>query len=94
MTRYRELKAQLDELNQQIDRLREREAHAALEQIRELVEFFDFSSADVFGTTKQESPYVSRPKYRDPDTGRTWSGRGPRPYWLKDKNLEAYRIDG
>jgi DNA-binding protein H-NS len=28
------------------------------------------------------------PKYRDPDSGATWSGQGPRPFWLLRK-LEA-----
>ena len=30
------------------------------------------------------------PKYRNPDTGDTWSGRGPKPKWLEAK-IEAGR---
>ena len=37
------------------------------------------------------------PKYRDPATGETWSGRGRMPRWLKAKqdageNLDTYRV--
>jgi DNA-binding protein H-NS len=39
------------------------------------------------------------PKYRDPQTGSTWSGRGLKPRWLTaalaaGHSLEAFRIDG
>ena len=39
---------------------------------------------------KKSSP-VS-PKYRDPDTGKTWSGRGREPLWLRGKNRDDYLI--
>lgn len=31
---------------------------------------------------KKTSAVVSMPKYRDPTTGKTWTGRGPRPAWF------------
>ncbi|WP_225032194.1 H-NS family nucleoid-associated regulatory protein [Paraburkholderia sp. XV] len=35
------------------------------------------------------------PKYRDPVSGATWSGRGPAPAWLADaKDRTAFLIDG
>jgi DNA-binding protein H-NS len=33
------------------------------------------------------------PKYRDPKTGATWSGRGARAKWLVGKKLSDYLID-
>lgn len=33
------------------------------------------------------------PKYRDPETGATWSGRGVRASWLRGKKLSDYLID-
>ena len=33
------------------------------------------------------------PKYRDPKTGMTWSGRGARAKWLRGKKLSDYLID-
>lgn len=39
---------------------------------------------------KKASP-VS-PKYHDPETGKTWSGRGREPLWLRGKNRDDYLI--
>lgn len=93
MAQHRELKAQLEELNERIDQAWTIEAPDALSQIRELVALFGFSQADVFGTGPGLRRAGVRAKYRDPETGRTWSGRGSRPKWLKDKSLEQYRVD-
>lgn len=32
------------------------------------------------------------PKYRDPDTGATWTGRGIAPKWIAGKDRERYLI--
>ncbi len=39
-------------------------------------------SAELDGTSRSSRAPV-RPKYRDPETGETWSGRGSAPAWLK-----------
>ncbi len=31
-------------------------------------------------------------KFRDPETGKTWSGRGREPVWIKGKNREEFKI--
>ena len=31
-------------------------------------------------------------KFRDPETGKTWSGRGREPIWIKGKNREEFKI--
>lgn len=44
---------------------------------------------------KQPSKLKGRklePKYRDPETGKTWAGRGRKPSWMGDKDKEAYKI--
>ncbi|MEQ5844327.1 H-NS histone family protein (plasmid) [Paraburkholderia acidicola] len=93
MAQHRELKAQLEELNERIDQARVKEAPDALLQIRELVALFGFSQSDVFGVAPGLRKTRAQAKYRDPETGRTWSGRGARPKWLKDKSIEQYRLD-
>lgn len=35
---------------------------------------------------------TATPKYRDPDTGNTWTGRGKRPSWMNGGDPEQYRI--
>jgi DNA-binding protein H-NS len=37
----------------------------------------------------EKTPYP--PKYRDPKTGKTWSGRGRQPGWL-GKNINRFLI--
>lgn len=39
-----------------------------------------------------EAPPASLPKYRDPATGKTWSGRGKRPQWFESSRAEDYLI--
>jgi DNA-binding protein H-NS len=34
----------------------------------------------------------SQPKYRDPATGATWSGRGRAPGWIQGKKRERFLI--
>lgn len=31
-------------------------------------------------------------KFHDPETGKTWTGRGKTPNWLKDKDMEQFRV--
>ncbi len=38
------------------------------------------------------APAVSCPKYRDPETGKTWSGRGKRPGWFDINRAEDFMI--
>jgi len=35
---------------------------------------------------------AGQPKYRDPKTGKTWTGHGRAPDWIKGKNREKYAI--
>jgi DNA-binding protein H-NS len=32
------------------------------------------------------------PKYRDPATGQTWTGRGKPPKWIADQDREKFAI--
>ncbi len=67
---------------------------AAISEVRERMSEFGLTSADVFGRTNRSG--VARaavaPKYRDPATGKTWSGRGKAPKWLEGKNKGDFVI--
>jgi len=39
-----------------------------------------------------KAPVVSIAKYRDPDTGKTWSGKGKRPLWFDAGRAEDFLI--
>jgi DNA-binding protein H-NS len=36
---------------------------------------------------------VGAPKYRDPATGATWTGRGKPPNWINGKDRDSMLID-
>jgi DNA-binding protein H-NS len=85
------LLAKRADLEQQIVELQREERSSALAQVKALMAQHgltasDLSSVRTVGTvapkTRGSSGKVA-PKYRDPVSGKTWSGRGLHPTWLK-----------
>jgi DNA-binding protein H-NS len=95
MTTYRELLAQKKALDEQIAEAEKVDRADALDRIRASVADFGFTVDEIFGkrakTDGRKGPQA--PKFRDPATGNTWSGRGRQPQWLTDENMEQFRID-
>ena len=83
---------QKEQLETLIAEAHKKEAAAALERVREAVAEFGFTPEDVFGKRRRDAGVPVAPKYRNPDTGETWSGRGRAPRWIKDQDLELFRI--
>ncbi|MCX5542103.1 H-NS histone family protein [Paraburkholderia sp. CNPSo 3076] len=96
MATYKELKAQLAELESQAAAARRKEYDAVLADIRIKVAEFGYTVRDIFGNRRGRSRLsrgASPAKYRDPATGATWSGRGRAPNWIKDaKNRDRFLI--
>ncbi|MDB5846691.1 MAG: histone [Rhodoferax sp.] len=101
MTTYKELLQQREALERQISEARQRENAQALSQVRALVADFDLTPEDVFPTTKTRgakstavkgSKAKVAPKYRNPETGDTWTGRGKPPRWIQDKERTQFLI--
>ena len=94
MSQYQELLKQRDLLEQKIQEARKQELSHAITQVRELVSQFGLTDNDVFGHKRGVS--VSRvkvaPKFRNPATGETWTGRGKPPRWIADQDREQFRI--
>jgi DNA-binding protein H-NS len=93
-TSYKDLLAQRDALEQQIASARAAEISEALTKIRTLVADYGLTVEDVFPAKKQKAAPQSsvEPKYRDPATGQTWTGRGKPPLWIKDKDRDQFLI--
>jgi len=93
---YKELKAQLAELESQASAVRQQEYDAVLADIRAKVVEFGYTEREIFGSRRGRprlSHGASPAKYRDPATGATWSGRGRAPNWIKDaKNRDKFLI--
>ncbi|WP_175831282.1 H-NS family nucleoid-associated regulatory protein [Burkholderia cepacia] len=83
-TGYLALIAQRDALDAQINAAREAEREAAIGQIKALMKEFDLSVLDLQEKVhkRNSSRMPTVPKYRDPATGKTWSGKGRQPAWL------------
>lgn len=95
MPYYEELIAQRAELQRKIAEARETEVSSALATVRSLVSEFEFTVEDIFGRQKrgQKGPrVVIKPKYRDPKTGATWSGRGKPPRWIAGRDRTEFSI--
>lgn len=95
MTTYKELLKQREALEQQISEARRRELSDAVAQVRSLVAEFGLTPQDVFPTGRARSTTAGAkvaPKYRDPVTGQTWTGRGKAPKWIQNVDREQFAI--
>ncbi len=91
MTTLQELLAQKEALEQQIAQIKKAEREDALREARSLIEMYDLTSDELFGKRKT-SGQPAAAKYRNPETGETWSGRGRTPRWLDGKSREDFAI--
>ena len=89
MATFTELLARKAELDQQIDSLGREQRGPVIAEIKALMANHGLTLADLAGkaftSAKRSATKGSKvaAKYRDPDSGATWGGRGPRPRWLK-----------
>jgi DNA-binding protein H-NS len=91
MTSLQELLAQKEALEQQIAQIKKAERADALENARSLIDTFDLTVDELFGKQKSSGKTVAV-KYRNPETGETWTGRGRAPRWLEGKNREDFAV--
>ena len=88
MTSLKELIAQKEALEKQIEQTRQTDRTEAISQIKTLMHEYGLSTADLsarkVGTVKARANAGSKvpAKFSDTATGDTWSGRGLKPKWL------------
>lgn len=84
-----ELLAQKQELDRAIADAQRQERSDAIAKVRELMSQHGLTVADLAGKAPARSAGGAKStgkvaaKYRHPQTGDTWSGRGLRPKWLR-----------
>lgn len=98
MSQYAELKAQIAKLQAQADEARRTEVANVIEDIRQKIVEFGLSATDLgfpAGVRRGRPPKKMPlpPKYRDPKSGATWSGRGKPPKWIAGKNRDRFLIE-
>jgi len=91
MTAYKELLAQKAELEAQIAQAQAERKAEGIAAARALIQEHGLTAADVFPAAKPKGS-VGAPKYRDPATGATWTGRGKPPNWINGKDRAAFAI--
>lgn len=87
MASLQELLAQKEALDREIESTKKQARTEAITKVRALMTEYGLTSADL--NTKVATKAGARAgakvaiKYRNTDTGDTWSGRGLQPKWLK-----------
>lgn len=96
MSLYKDLLEQKAQLEQQIAQARETEIAQAVAEIRKMIETYGLTAEDIFPQGKARASKRTgekvAPKYKDPATGQTWTGRGKPPKWIADKDREQFAI--
>lgn len=96
MATYKELKEQIKKLNEEAEAARRAELQTIIEDVRSKVDQYGLTIEDVFGrqhAQRRTTKTPASPKYRDPKTGATWSGRGREPAWIKGKKRDRFLIE-
>lgn len=100
MQSYKELLQQQEELARKVEEARKRELSDAVGQIRAIVAEYNLLPSDIFSaremnrTSSPATPAASKvaPKYRNPLTGQTWTGRGKPPKWIDGQDRSQFAI--
>ncbi|HEX6705334.1 MAG TPA: H-NS histone family protein [Albitalea sp.] len=110
---YAQVQQQIQALQREAETLRRKEAADVVARIKEAITAYGITAEDLgFGLSARAgngteaiakrrprpkaTATASAPKYQD-TAGNTWSGRGPRPQWLKDaisagKTLQDFAV--
>ncbi|MEW5769955.1 MAG: H-NS histone family protein [Pseudomonadota bacterium] len=99
MASYQEILNQIETLKRQAEDVRKQEMANAIADVKRIMAEYGITPADL-GLAGRPAAKGKRAtvaaKYRDPASGKTWSGRGRKPAWVaallaEGKNLDAYK---
>jgi DNA-binding protein H-NS len=97
MSSYKELLAQREKLEKQIEEAKAKDYAEVLNEIKQKMADYGITLAELgggrgkLGTGGRPRAGVA-PKYRDPASGSTWSGRGKPPRWIAGQDREQFLI--
>jgi DNA-binding protein H-NS len=95
MPTYKELLAQKQKLEEQLEAVRLKELEQVVSQVKQIIADYGLSAEDIGLASKAKAKgrrFTVAPKYQDPKTGATWTGRGRAPAWIAGKNYERFLI--
>jgi DNA-binding protein H-NS len=94
MSSYKDLLAQREQLDKQIKEAIAHEKADGIAKAKVIIEHYGLSASDLFSRKsglKGTGGKVA-PKYRNPSTWETWTGRGKAPKWIDGKDRSSYLI--
>ena len=81
---------QREELDRQIEEIKTQQRSKVIEEVRSLVLLHGLTEKDIF--TSKTLKFKTVVKYRDPTTGKTWTGRGRNPTWFDSSRESEFLI--
>ncbi len=92
-----DLKDLIDSAEQEIEQKKAGEIEQIRAQWMRMAEVVEMTPEEVLSYSTRKKRSSGKPKYRNPDDGRTWTGFGKKPGWLKDyldqgRDIEEFRI--
>jgi len=96
MMNLKELMAQRTALDEQINTLQKEAKAQAVTNVKSLVAEFNLTIDDIFGGGRKASVGSGikvAAKYRNPETGEVWTGRGRAPKWIDGKERGQFLIE-
>lgn len=94
MSSYQELLAQREQLDKQIKEAIQREKADGIAKAKLIIEQYHLTASDLFNRkagAKSSGGKVA-PKYKNPATGETWTGRGKAPKWIEGRDRSNFII--
>lgn len=104
------IEAEIEKLKASAEKIRKDEVAGVIGRIRVAIDHYGLTAADLgfgsAGAARQAKPVAGKKtataatgfgiaKYRDPSSGKTWTGRGKPPAWIAGvANRDAFLIDG
>lgn len=96
MPTYQEYQSQIAELQALAEKARKEEIANARNQVRQLMHEYRLAPEDLISEKKPsgagKSTGTVNAKYRDPESGATWTGRGRAPRWLNGRDKDQFLI--
>ena len=95
---YEELQAKIADLQAQAEQVRREERQQAIDMAKTMISTYDITARDLGLDKAPKTKTGPKPgnkvaaKYRDPQSGATWSGRGKTPRWINGADRSQYAI--
>jgi DNA-binding protein H-NS len=99
MATYHDLKAKISKLEEQARALLKKESAGVITKIRGLMSEYGLTVQDLglgitnMGKKMSAMKHPLPPKYKDPISGKTWSGKGKAPGWIVEATKKGKRDD-